>query len=149
MNTPPLLSQYLATAHTCADLCGKGLLAQFRTTLEIEEKSGKEFYDPVSIADRAAEETIRAIIRRDWPDHGIIGEEFEDERSESPYQWILDPIDGTIAFLAGQPMWGTLIGLSYEQQPLLGLMNQPFTGERYWATANHMSQYNSPHGAKN
>ena len=75
----------------------------------------------------------QSAIADAYPAHGIIGEEFGASRPEADYCWIIDPIDGTRAFILGLPLWGTLIGLISNGAPLLGLMNQPFTGERFWS----------------
>ena len=84
---------------------------------------------PVTQADRRAEEQMRAMIRARYPDHGVIGEEFGNENEEAEFVWTLDPIDGTISFVAGCPLFGTLIGLLHEGQPLLGAIHQPLLGQ--------------------
>ena len=104
----------------------------FRTNSEIDNKLGDGF-DPVTEADRGAEKAIRAIITARYPDHGIVGEEFGTENEGAEYQWIIDPIDGTRAFVSGLPSWGTLIGLYRNGKPFAGCMDQPFTGERFVA----------------
>jgi myo-inositol-1(or 4)-monophosphatase len=103
----------------------------FRTAIGVENKSRTGGFDPVTEADRAAETAMRALIRKTFPAHGIIGEEFGDERPDAPYVWVLDPIDGTKSFIAGVPLWGTLIGLLKEGTPVYGMMHQPFIGERF------------------
>jgi histidinol phosphatase-like enzyme (inositol monophosphatase family) len=80
---------------------------------------------PVTIADRGAEELMRARIAKRFPDHGIIGEEFGSERADAEFVWMLDPVDGTKSFITGLPLWGTLIALLHEGQPVLGCINQP------------------------
>jgi histidinol phosphatase-like enzyme (inositol monophosphatase family) len=80
---------------------------------------------PVTIADRGAEELMRARIARRFPSHGIVGEEFGTERGEAEFVWVLDPVDGTKAFITGVPLWGTLIALLHHGQPILGCINQP------------------------
>ncbi len=110
-------------------------MPHFRSGVRIDHKGGSVF-DPVTAADLAAESTIRTALAAVYPSHGIVGEEFGSTNADADYCWILDPIDGTRAFIMGQPMWGTLIGLLKGGQPLLGLMNQPFTGERFWAGAD-------------
>jgi myo-inositol-1(or 4)-monophosphatase len=82
-------------------------------------------------ADRASEAAMRALIERELPEHGVLGEEFERTRSRSGYEWVLDPIDGTRAFISGLPTWGVLIALAYEGKPVLGVMDQPYLDERY------------------
>ncbi len=75
---------------------------------------------------------MRDIISREFPDHGIVGEEFGSVNEGADFVWVLDPIDGTRAFIVGLPLWGTLIGLQHLGKPILGIMDQPFTGERFW-----------------
>ena len=77
-------------------------------------------------ADRAAEIAIRALIKRDFPEHGIVGEEYGNERTDAEYVWVLDPIDGTKSFISGMPAWGTLIALTHIGTPVFGMMHQPF-----------------------
>ena len=74
---------------------------------------------------------MRTLIRRSFPDHGILGEEYPGERTDAEYVWILDPIDGTKSFITGMPAWGTLIGLMRFGEPVFGMMHQPFTRERF------------------
>lgn len=99
----------------------------------MKNKASGTGYDPVTAADQAAERAIRAAIAKSYPDHGILGEEFAAVRGAGRYQWVVDPIDGTRAFIMGSPLWGTLIGLIEDDKPVLGLMDQPFTRERFWA----------------
>ncbi len=122
----------LATAHALADQSGAVILPHFRSALAVDHKGGALF-DPVTAADLAAETAIRDALAATHPAHGIVGEEFGSSGTEANYCWIIDPIDGTRAFIVGQPLWGTLIGLVRNGVPLLGLMNQPFTGERFWS----------------
>ena len=122
---------YVAFAHQLADLAGDAIRPYFRRTLRISNKAAAG-YDPVTAADRAAERAMRAAITRRYPDHGIVGEEFATKDGASPYRWVLDPIDGTRAFIMGSPLWGTLIGLVDGDRPALGVMDQPFTRERFW-----------------
>lgn len=123
---------YLEFAHNLADLAAKEVLPRFRRRGRINDKGGLAGYDPVTAADRAAERVIRAAIAKRYPDHGILGEEFPDRVGAGIHQWVVDPIDGTRAFITGTPLWGTLIGLLEEGAPALGIMDQPFTGERFW-----------------
>jgi myo-inositol-1(or 4)-monophosphatase len=124
----------LATAHALADLAGRAILPHFRSRLAVENKAKAGRFDPVTEADRAAEAAIRAELARRHPGHGVLGEEMENEPSASRYQWIIDPVDGTRAFIMGLPVWGTLIGLAHDGKPLLGVLDQPYTGERFWST---------------
>ncbi len=128
------LDHYLAFAHRLADLSAAVILPHFRNLTSVEDKSGGGKYDPVTAADKEAEQVIRAEVASAWPDHGIRGEEFGDESSGAEYCWVVDPIDGTRPFIMGLPVWGTLICLTKDGTPILGLMNQPFTGERFWST---------------
>src|SRR5215212_5982168 len=80
---------------------------------------------PVTVADRGAEELMRTRIAKRFPTHGVIGEEFGSERAEAEFVWVLDPVDGTKAFITGLPLWGTLIALLHGGQPVLGCIHQP------------------------
>ena len=120
----------------------------FRSRLDVENKAADADlrpFDPVTAADRAAEVTMRTAIRAQYPTHGIIGEEFGVEGASASQQWVLDPIDGTRAFILGLPVWGTLIGLTDAGRPVLGMMDQPFTRERYWA-AEGAAWFRGPDG---
>jgi myo-inositol-1(or 4)-monophosphatase len=128
----PEVPTLLATAHALADKAGAVILPHFRTDGAVDHKGG-DLFDPVTKADRDAETAIRAGLAEAYPSHGILGEEFGMQASDSDYCWIIDPIDGTRAFILGLPLWGTLIGLTRAGAPLLGLMDQPFTRERFWS----------------
>ena len=123
---------FIDFAHVLADSSADAILPYFRKPLSVTNKAGAGF-DPVTPADRAAERAIRKAIKARFPQHGIIGEEYADVAGEGRYRWLIDPIDGTRAFITGSPLWGTLIGLLDGPTPVLGLMNQPFTGERFWS----------------
>ncbi len=129
-----------------ADAACESIMPHFRAPLEIENKGGADF-DPVTTADRAAETTIRRLLAETYPDHGVVGEEFGAERTDADYVWIIDPIDGTRAFIAGLPVWGTLIGLTHRGRPVLGMMAQPFTGERYVGDGER-AWYRGPDGTR-
>lgn len=103
-------------------------LPWFRAPLEVEDKGATRF-DPVTVADREVERVLREAIRARYPEHAILGEELGREGGSSPWCWVIDPIDGTRAFISGLPTWATLVGLVHEGVPVLGLMSQPFTGE--------------------
>lgn len=120
----------LAFADTLADAARTAILPFFRAPHAIHNKKAESF-DPVTEADRASEQRMRALIESAFPDHGILGEEFGEKPSRSGYTWILDPIDGTRAFIAGLPLWGVLIGLYHDGAPLIGVMDQPYLDERY------------------
>lgn len=107
-------------------------LPRFRQGTGITNKLDKGF-DPVTEADQRAEYVIRELIEMHFPDHGILGEEYGVKEGASPHQWVIDPIDGTRAFISGLPLWGTLIGLYENGRPVAGVMDQPFTRERYYS----------------
>ncbi len=111
-----------------ADVATERTLAGFRTPLAVENK-WTDGFDPVTAADKDAETAIRALLGERFPDHGIIGEEWDPKASASDFDWIIDPIDGTRAFISGVPVWGTLIGLMHKGRAIAGLMAQPFIGE--------------------
>jgi histidinol phosphatase-like enzyme (inositol monophosphatase family) len=128
----PQFGSFLKTAHRLADRAAEVILPHFRANLAIDHKGGGVF-DPVTAADIAAERVIRATLAETYPDHGVVGEELGLLEGKEPYCWVIDPIDGTRAFIIGQPLWGSLIGLACNGEPLLGLMAQPFTKERFWS----------------
>ncbi len=133
MNTSPPQDDFslLAFAHRLADAASGETLPRFRRLSRVENKLSEGF-DPVTQADRAAEKAMRQLIEEHYPEHAILGEEFG-IREGGDLQWVLDPIDGTRAFISGMPSWGTLIGLNDRGVLKLGIMDQPFTGERYVA----------------
>src|ERR1700750_1103146 len=114
-----------------ASASGETILPFFRTSLSVDNKSSGRDLDPVTEADRAAEAVMRRMIKESFPQHGIVGEEFGNERADAEYVWVLDPIDGTKSFIAGMPIWGTLIALTHHGVPAYGMMHQPYIGERF------------------
>ena len=114
-----------------ADVSGQAILPFFRINQVVSNKTGDKGFDPVTQADRAAEMAIRQEIRKAFPDHAIHGEEYGVENAGAPYEWIIDPIDGTRGFICGLPTWGTLVGLMKDSHPIYGMMNQPYVGERF------------------
>jgi myo-inositol-1(or 4)-monophosphatase len=111
-------------------IAARAILPHFRTDVSIVNKAAGGF-DPVTAADRAAETAIRREIARVYPEHAVLGEEFGGSDGAGRYQWVIDPIDGTRAFILGQLHWGTLIALNEAGRPLIGVMHQPFTGETF------------------
>src|SRR3954469_8541173 len=95
-------------------------LPLFRSDCGVEDKRTKGVFDPVTEADKGAERAIRALIADRYPDHGVIGEEYGEDRPDAEFVWVLDPVDGTRAFIAGLPLWTTLIGLRFQGKPVLG-----------------------------
>lgn len=137
--TGPAASQtaaLIAFADRLADASAEAILPHFRQNTAVDDKPGMGKFDPVTIADREAERVMRELIEAERPDHGIVGEEFGNKPASSPHTWVLDPIDGTRAFIMGMPLWGTLIGALEDGVPVAGIMNQPFTGERFIGTAD-------------
>lgn len=128
---------WLAFAHHLADLAAKETVARFRAPLEVDNKVAHGF-DPVTEADRIAEREIQDAIKAKYPAHAIWGEEFSGATAlqEDAETWVIDPIDGTRAFITGLPSWGTLIGLYKGQTPYLGLADQPITGDRFFASVD-------------
>jgi histidinol phosphatase-like enzyme (inositol monophosphatase family) len=104
-------------------------LPRFRSGVDVVNKLSSGF-DPVTEGDRAAEAAIRALIEEHFPEHGILGEEFGNVGLDRENVWVIDPIDGTRAFISGVPVWGTLIGLQTNGRAIMGMIEQPFTGER-------------------
>ncbi|TDR94011.1 histidinol-phosphatase [Enterovirga rhinocerotis] len=124
---------------------GRAILPFFRTALTALDKSSGGVFDPVTEADKAAEVAMRRLIKASFPEHGIVGEEFGSEREDAELVWVLDPIDGTRAFMSGLPLWGTLIGLLRGGRAAYGMMHQPFIGERFFGDGGSAS-YRGPHG---
>ena len=120
--------------HELADLSGEAAMAHFRARPGVTDKAGgDERFDPVTAGDKEAEAAIRTHLAEHRPDDAILGEEMDDIEGTSGYRWVVDPIDGTRAFISGLPVWGTIIGLERDGKPVAGLFHQPFTAERYWA----------------
>jgi histidinol phosphatase-like enzyme (inositol monophosphatase family) len=107
------------------------ILPLFRADHGLVDKGGVLGFDPVTDADKGAERAIRALISERYPDHGVIGEEYGEDRPDAEFVWVLDPVDGTRAFIAGLPLWTTLIGLRFQGRPVLGSIGQSFLGELY------------------
>ena len=148
---------FLDFAHRMALAAGAAILPHFRVPLDVEDKSSTHFraaldgedkgkgstpgYDPVTIADRAAETVIRTEIARAYPDHGILGEEHGWEKGSSNYTWVIDPIDGTRSFILGQLHWATLIALNDGTRVVAGVAHQPYVGESFVATADGTAEW--------
>ena len=126
-------ARLIETAHDLADASGKAILRHFRKPLAVDNKAAGDAFDPVTDADRAGERAIRRRLAILHPEHAVLGEEMGHAKTASPYTWVIDPIDGTRAFITGMPLWGTLIGLTCEGRAEIGLMDQPYTGERVWS----------------
>ena len=131
--------EFLVLANRCADAARDIIGRHFRRLTTTETKADMT---PVTEADREAEAAMRTLIEAAFPDHGIIGEEFGSVRSDADHLWILDPIDGTKAFIAGLPVFGTLIALWKDGKPLLGVIDQPVIGERWVGAAGRPTTLN-------
>ena len=105
------------------------ILPLYRADHGLEDKGGAKGFDPVTAADQGAEVAIRKLIAERYPEHGVIGEEYGEDRPDAEFVWVLDPVDGTRAFIAGLPLWTTLIGLRHNGRPVLGSIGQPFLDE--------------------
>lgn len=125
------LEEFAAFGQTLADAARQVTLPHFRQNVAVDNKAGGNDFDPVTKADKGAETEIRRLIKQTYPDHGILGEEHGFENGSSQYTWVLDPIDGTRAFISGIPLWGTLIALNDGIEPVVGIMDQPYIGERF------------------
>jgi len=137
------LDRCVEAAEAAADVARAVVRPLFRARLGIDLKSDRT---PVTIADRTAEQAMRAVLRERFPDHGIIGEEFGRERDEARYRWVLDPIDGTKAFITGRPLFGTLIALLDGGTPILGIIDQSATGERWLGVTGRRTLFTGPLG---
>lgn len=132
--------EYLAFAHLLADEAGNVLRRHFRKPTAAEAKADGS---PVTIADREAEAAMRTLIHGRFPDHGIFGEEWARENTSAPLQWVLDPIDGTRAFMAGYPTFTTLIALCENGVPILGIIDQPHLKERWASGGRKRTMHNA------
>ena len=124
-------AELLATAHELADTARIATLKYFRSAGLTAETKETSRFDPVTVADRLAETEMRAVLARRRPQDGILGEEFGAVGGVSGLTWVLDPIDGTRGYLAGTPTWGVLISVADQTGPVLGIIDQPFIGERF------------------
>jgi histidinol phosphatase-like enzyme (inositol monophosphatase family) len=127
--------EYARFAEVLAVAAAADILPYFRTRPEMDNKLASGF-DPVTAADQAGERAMRALIEATFPDHGIVGEEYGDRPSRSPFTWVLDPVDGTRSFVCGMTSWATLVGLTYEGRPMVGVMHQPYVGEVFVGSPN-------------
>jgi len=125
------IDEFLDFALQVAGAAGAATLPFFRGRLEVENKRSDGRFDPVTEADRAAEQVFRDALRARYPEHGVFGEEYGHEEGNG-LTWVIDPIDGTRAFMTGMLHWGVLLALFDGRQPILGVMHQPFTGEYFF-----------------
>ncbi len=140
---PGRLAALAVVAEAAADAAGAVIRPLYRAELAAELKSDSS---PVTIADRAAEQAMRAVLAERTPQAGVMGEEFGLDRPGASLRWVLDPIDGTRAFITGRPLFGTLIALLDEGVPVLGVIDQPVTGERWVGVAGERTRFRGPAG---
>ena len=122
-----------------ADEARKVLIPYYRKQFAVETKADAT---PVTQVDQDVEKVLRKLIQNNYPEHGVVGEEYGEERQNAEYTWVIDPIDGTKSFITGRPLFGTLIALVREQKPVLGLIDQPIISER-WLGVNGVTKFNN------
>ncbi len=130
---------HIALAHRLADAAGAVIRGYYRTPVTVFDKADDS---PVTVADREAESAMRRLIAAEAPGHGIYGEEWGVENADADWVWVLDPVDGTKAFIAGQPSFGTLIALLYKGVPVLGIIDQCVQRERWLGIAGRPTTFN-------
>jgi inositol-phosphate phosphatase / L-galactose 1-phosphate phosphatase / histidinol-phosphatase len=130
---------FAAFMHETADAAGKVTLKYFRKVIPVDDKDDQS---PVTEADRAIEQVVRDRIAKEFPSHGIIGEEFPSENTNAEFVWCIDPIDGTKSFVTGRPLFGTIIGLLHNGRPVAGIIDQAYTRERWFGVANKFATHN-------
>ena len=141
-----LQNELVTLAQRLADAARQETLRYFRGGgLQTSNKLA-DGYDPVTIADRAAEQIMRDLIEVERPDDGILGEELGNKASTSGLTWVLDPIDGTRGYISGTPTWGTLVALHDGARVIMGLIDQPYVGERFLGGLGQ-SSFSGPHGS--
>ncbi len=131
-------SEFLTLGHDLADASGAVIRRYFRKPLAVDDKADDS---PVTVADRQAEEAIRSLLANRRPADGVIGEEHGSERTDAEFVWVVDPIDGTKSFITGRPIFGTLIALTRNGRPVLGIIDQPVIGERWIAAVGHGTRF--------
>ena len=135
----PVDAALIAFANELADAAGGIVRRYFRRGVAVDDKAD---LSPVTIADREAELALRALIETRFPEHGILGEEHGSRRTDAERVWVLDPIDGTKSFISGVPLFGTLIALAERGTPVLGVIDQPISRERWIGARGHKSTLN-------
>lgn len=139
--------EIIATAHLLADAARVETLKHFRSSALHPDNKLTTGFDPVTEADRACERAMRAILAKRRPDDGILGEEYGNSAGSSGLTWVLDPIDGTRAYISGAASWGVLIAVSDDSGPVYGLIDQPYIGERFEGGFG-IAKLQGPHGAQ-
>ena len=139
----PELDSLVTAACAAADVAGAVIRPFFRAGVVADQKADRS---PVTIADRTAEQAMRAVLSERFPSHGVLGEEFGLDRPEAALRWVLDPIDGTRAFISGRPTFGTLIALFQGDRPIVGIIDQPVTGERWIGASGRATRFRGQYG---
>ncbi|MGA3002110.1 MAG: inositol monophosphatase family protein [Acetobacteraceae bacterium] len=139
----PDTDSLISAACAAADVAGAVIRPFFRAGIVTDAKADRS---PVTIADRTAEQAMRAVLAERFPAHGILGEEFGLDRPAATMRWVLDPIDGTRAFITGRPTFGTLIALFQDDRPIIGIIDQPVTGERWIGAEGRATVFDGPFG---
>jgi histidinol-phosphatase len=142
---PAEMDRLIAAAEAAADVAGAVVRPFFRSGLGVDQKADRS---PVTIADRTAEQAMRAVLTERFPEHGVQGEEFGLDRPGARLRWVLDPIDGTRAFITGRPTFGTLVALLDGDRPILGVIDQPVTRERWIGAAGRRTRFSGPLGGR-
>lgn len=140
-----MMQKLVEIANAALDASGEVIRPYFRTGLGVEDKSDES---PVTAADRKAEQVLRAALTQATPDFGIIGEEFPAHNKNAKYVWVIDPIDGTRAFITGRPSFATLLGLLEDGQPVLGFIDQPILCERWLGGRGVRASFQSRYGGE-
>lgn len=135
----PCPDEFIRVARQLADASGAVIRPHFRADVAIEDKPDQS---PVTVADKAAEQAIRGLLERHYPEHGILGEEFGAQAVDVEHLWVIDPIDGTRSFICGVPAFTTLIALLRDGEPILGVIDQPISGERWIGASGHGTTLN-------
>jgi histidinol phosphatase-like enzyme (inositol monophosphatase family) len=139
----PDTDSLIAAACAAADVAGAVIRPFFRAGITTDQKADRS---PVTIADRTAEQAMRAVLSERFPSHGIMGEEFGLDRPAAAMRWVLDPIDGTRAFITGRPTFGTLIALFQDDRPIIGIIDQPVTCERWIGAVGRATTFHGRFG---
>ena len=140
---PQEIDQFVDVATMLADTAQSVVRPWFRRGVDVDSKKDAS---PVTVADRSAERVMRAILAERLPEHGVFGEEFGQDNAGADYQWLLDPVDGTRAFVTGRPLFGTLIALFCKGEPVLGVLDQPVLRERWLGVKGRRTLFTSPLG---
>ncbi len=141
------LSDITNFAEQLADAAASAILPFFRERPQVDDKGADGWFDPVTEADKAAERAMRQLIEATFPAHGILGEEEDEKPGSGEGRWVLDPIDGTRAFMSGLPTWGTLIAFDPGSGPAVGIIDQPYMKER-WVAGPEGGRFDSPLGER-